>query len=1068
MPKSENSSSLMLPCSFTCPLTGKKCLNQSDCNPKTNTNTNTSSASSYCSSHLIVKCTNKKDVDLNLIQSNLEEQSGRLIRRLRHLQGDQLREHISKQLSAFVRHQQEQLNFTCQHPQFISRDHYSFDKNLVLSALQPSPNIHNNSIHNNSISSPSIKNLPTSQIVKLVKKSQQQQQQQQQDTNHLHPLQPPSLAPPNHLQPINCLQNNNLHNLQPPVASPIAPSNHFASKITAGEPPIKQQPYQISNPTVLNHHIHIKEEPNEQLTGSQFVGGQFNSIGQFVPFSPVQPIGNQSISSPAISVKDENKSQRKSLNYSSPTKLNNSSSSIVVNRKPLAPKFTPDQIKQINTTTGILRSNLKHFEHSYDSDATDSSSGGESCDELDDYVSDYVNDLCKQEKLELNSLTPLPLNQKSNWKWALERGAIACRWSWLEAQIGDLDFKIRQQNELYKQFRAAKGQISFYSTEPLPPPTGETTDQYSSCMRTLPLKEMKKRKLVRSAFILANSKATSNDVKPNVLCSCSSLPAFAGSCVLCNDRYNYVQAIDTNCMPVAERVALLDAGYHIVTSLPENVSLGLHFSKLLKKEIVHRPVIRNAISKKKKICPKGELGLKYKNDLGKKKKSQALIQSTKLKKKYEGTNKKQLLNKKANKVRLSKVSKDRAGGDCLYADENSRHDSPLPFAENGSITRDSLSAFNRRRRSEQSNAYDINNIVIPYSIASTTRVERLQYKEIITPEWRVTEEDEENAGENHMDVEVKQEPMSPPPRLNNRLLALPPPPPPPVVCKSPEKPSLNRSSSTLNKLLLNSLSSPEKMDTSEPPVALLPARTTTPPPALQPTPSFKLERPDDPAIVESLLNCSPLIANNRTDHSSDANNLTTTTGQNNNNAINDDNSIKPPDEDSNMSASTELSEEHKSDSLEDLSDETFIERHLKCEADEKKRFSSYLKNPLGVGSRGSRVRQRTESTKSETITLEPSAIDGSSQDSFSNMQIHNLTNSTPHTEKANSPDSMVFEEGSNQSTSNKIRSYSLSSRRDDLSLEEENYVEVIPYEKRNFPLNDNELNQLTMYLDNND
>ena len=34
---------------------------------------------------------------------------------------------------------------------------------------------------------------------------------------------------------------------------------------------------------------------------------------------------------------------------------------------------------------------------------------------------------------------------------------------------------------------------------------------------------------------------------------------------------------------------------------------------------------------------------------------------------------------------------------------------------------------------ETSRAYDINNIVIPYSMASSTRVEKLQYKEIITP-----------------------------------------------------------------------------------------------------------------------------------------------------------------------------------------------------------------------------------------------------------------------------------------------------------------------------------------------
>ncbi|KAG5854897.1 hypothetical protein ANANG_G00042810 [Anguilla anguilla] len=54
----------------------------------------------------------------------------------------------------------------------------------------------------------------------------------------------------------------------------------------------------------------------------------------------------------------------------------------------------------------------------------------------------------------------------------------------------------------------------------------------------------------------------------------------------------------------------------------------------------------------------------------------------------------------------------------------------------------------RRRRGESS--FDINNIVIPMSVAATTRVEKLQYKEILTPSWRevdifakpIAEEDE--------------------------------------------------------------------------------------------------------------------------------------------------------------------------------------------------------------------------------------------------------------------------------------------------------------------------------------
>ena len=36
-----------------------------------------------------------------------------------------------------------------------------------------------------------------------------------------------------------------------------------------------------------------------------------------------------------------------------------------------------------------------------------------------------------------------------------------------------------------------------------------------------------------------------------------------------------------------------------------------------------------------------------------------------------------------------------------------------------------------------SNSYDIDNIVIPHSMAASTRVEKLEYKEIPTPKWRI-------------------------------------------------------------------------------------------------------------------------------------------------------------------------------------------------------------------------------------------------------------------------------------------------------------------------------------------
>lgn len=44
-----------------------------------------------------------------------------------------------------------------------------------------------------------------------------------------------------------------------------------------------------------------------------------------------------------------------------------------------------------------------------------------------------------------------------------------------------------------------------------------------------------------------------------------------------------------------------------------------------------------------------------------------------------------------------------------------------------------VSSQNRKKRSSE---FDINSFVIPYSIASSVRPEKLEYKEIPTPEWR--------------------------------------------------------------------------------------------------------------------------------------------------------------------------------------------------------------------------------------------------------------------------------------------------------------------------------------------
>lgn len=140
------------------------------------------------------------------------------------------------------------------------------------------------------------------------------------------------------------------------------------------------------------------------------------------------------------------------------------------------------------------------------------------------------------------------------------------------------------------------------------------SEELMTCARTLPLKRhsFSKRRIVKSQNILlsADRKAAKYS---SVHCTCSGLPDVVNPCLLCSGRYDYTLNMDTEYMPQLERVALLDPGAHHVLSFTDgtyhpsescftnpvgswiyflgpyaDISLGLHFSKLLKKESAQR------------------------------------------------------------------------------------------------------------------------------------------------------------------------------------------------------------------------------------------------------------------------------------------------------------------------------------------------------------------------------------------------------------------------------------------------------------------------------------------------
>lgn len=238
------------------------------------------------------------------------------------------------------------------------------------------------------------------------------------------------------------------------------------------------------------------------------------------------------------------------------------------------------------------------------------------------------------------------------------------RWTWLQAQVSDLEYRIRQQSEIYKTIRTSKGVVTLcepiLSVGPsgdsavrhgptmspanvttlminvnkqasrltqslgncLSPDTGTSIDQISNkdskkplngfvdgsssnlngsshsqhpallttngqisgdcssanvspklgepldvtCVaaRCRPVRFYRKRKLLHTAGLhqINNKAARLSSVK------CQCYPPVM-PCPMCGGRYNNVQKLDAEGMPIMEKVSLLDPAFHPVLSFPQ-------------------------------------------------------------------------------------------------------------------------------------------------------------------------------------------------------------------------------------------------------------------------------------------------------------------------------------------------------------------------------------------------------------------------------------------------------------------------------------------------------------------
>ncbi|XP_019493296.1 PREDICTED: KAT8 regulatory NSL complex subunit 1 isoform X2 [Hipposideros armiger] len=443
------------------------------------------------------------------------------------------------------------------------------------------------------------------------------------------------------------------------------------------------------------------------------------------------------------------------------------------------------------TASGIA--NLRCSEQAFDSDVTDSSSGGES-------------DI---EEEELTRADPeqrhVSLRRRSEWRWAADRAAIVSRWNWLQAHVSDLEYRIRQQTDIYKQIRANKGLIVLGEA---PPPEHTATDlllpvssevktdhgndklvesvsqplenhgasvhpsdslstkscgalrpvngvintlqpaladhipvdssdaeeqlhkkqrlnQVSSstdgtCVaaRTRPVLSCKKRRLVRPNSVVPLSKKVHRN--SSVRSGCDVNP----SCALCGSGSASTMPPEIHYeAPLLERLSQLDSCVHPVLAFPDDVPTSLHFQSMLKSQWQNKPF--------DKIKPPKKFSLKHRAPM-----PGSLPDPTR-------KDRHKLVNSFLTTAML-KPHTDLSSSSYLAATHHPPHsplvrqlsassDSSAPTSASPQVTA-STSQPIRRRRGESS--FDINNIVIPMSVAATTRVEKLQYKEILTPSWR--------------------------------------------------------------------------------------------------------------------------------------------------------------------------------------------------------------------------------------------------------------------------------------------------------------------------------------------
>ncbi|KAM9550229.1 KAT8 regulatory NSL complex subunit 1-like protein isoform 7-T9 [Guaruba guarouba] len=369
----------------------------------------------------------------------------------------------------------------------------------------------------------------------------------------------------------------------------------------------------------------------------------------------------------------------------------------------------------------------------------------------------------------------------SEWKWLADRARIGSRWTWLQAQITELEYKIQQLTDLHRQIRATKSaQLSEIISSLIAPlnlspassslsskacrhrqlvngisfRASDNREVSSSGSWLLDHQHIKKRRRDRTRLrpLTVASGSTSARTRPLHSFQKRKLYRMHGAGhwnqqtlpsrdVSFPYKTHFPYSGYSTESQILDYVRELDSSFHPVLSFPADIPLHIYFETLLKKDDIKGEPFDNSSSG-------GEVKASPENDhnqrnVSVKQWSDGCLSTCKSQS-MSGTSDQLSEGRKKRHLSETAVGEHNTTFET-FSFQQAEPESHSSFAAATNVNAMSKpspstsSQHNSRRRLRSESSYDIDNIVIPMSLVAPSKLEKLQYKEILTPSWRVVE-----------------------------------------------------------------------------------------------------------------------------------------------------------------------------------------------------------------------------------------------------------------------------------------------------------------------------------------